>query len=764
MDGSLVWNPFEQVDSFTLALLISVETGTGVGPVSWLLCLGGAGVLLLILLNLSPPLRLPPPAALIVFLLGLIVVIACHWSEIPVDEFGPSVSLVTITAQDWLDGILNGGLPQLPLTLLNSVISVCALARELFGDDCRGGSTKHMAVSVGAMNLLGCWFGAMPCCHGCGGLAAQYRFGARTGTSVVMLGLLKLIIGLIFGPQLLHILHVYPGAVLGPMLCIAAAELGVQALKATGNLSRELQDPSLASWLLFMTAAACVASGSTGWGFAIGYGLWIIVAGVRWLAHRCCGAGQVQREDLEEALSTNGQPCVEQKLSNLKEELRKQKELNLTLQTVDRKKAEEEQGRLQKAYDDLQAETVQMRLELEAFRKQQEAEEEAVAAGRGLNQTDSGALGMGELDETAELREALDAERERCQALESRLMEVQSHERSASSAVPSPHLDVEGLLPTTTLRDSTSSRDGKEVAAKEEAKAKKRKRKEGGEKKKEGKSKKKKHKHKETVEEKSPPGEIGDPIAGILPLLDRNDLVSASKLVVRFCYSCGTEDKIPLRNRLSLVLSECALHLTGRRGGDGVLSGLCCLVILATDEVQLLVRAVYSSALELAEPAPDACRLMIKALKECCRKLNLTAPLACMMWHQQCGPPRYPAAREAMLEGEAFECDFNAVIESAEPPSSKTLCLFHAALVGSSLTPEERYALIRKLAGKHGAQPEVKCRILAMMPAVGDSNLIRLAINEVLSWPDTRQGRRELLDFLQAHLSSMLVTNVNTTT
>lgn len=40
---------------------------------------------------------------------------------------------------------------------------------------------------------------------------------------------------------------------------------------------------------------------------------------------------------------------LREKLSNLKEELRKQKELNLTLQTVDRKKAEEEQGRLKKA-------------------------------------------------------------------------------------------------------------------------------------------------------------------------------------------------------------------------------------------------------------------------------------------------------------------------------------------------------------------------------------------------------------------------------
>lgn len=53
----------------------------------------------------------------------------------------------------------------------------------------------------------------------------------------------------------------------------------------------------------------------------------------------------------------------------------------------------------------MQAETVQMRLQLEAFRKQQEAEE---AAAMGVNGGVSGVLGMDTSDETADLREALD--------------------------------------------------------------------------------------------------------------------------------------------------------------------------------------------------------------------------------------------------------------------------------------------------------------------------------------------------------------------
>lgn len=45
------------------------------------------------------------------------------------------------------------------------------------------------------MNLVGCWFGAMPVCHGAGGLAAQHVFGARGGGAVVLLGATKIGLG-----------------------------------------------------------------------------------------------------------------------------------------------------------------------------------------------------------------------------------------------------------------------------------------------------------------------------------------------------------------------------------------------------------------------------------------------------------------------------------------------------------------------------------------------------------------------------------------
>ena len=79
-------------------------------------------------------------------------------------------------------GALEAGLGQVPLTTLNSVIAVCFLSKDLL-PNVRAPSITAVGLSVTAMNIVGCWFGAMPVCHGSGGLAAQYRFGAVCNSS-----------------------------------------------------------------------------------------------------------------------------------------------------------------------------------------------------------------------------------------------------------------------------------------------------------------------------------------------------------------------------------------------------------------------------------------------------------------------------------------------------------------------------------------------------------------------------------------------------
>ncbi len=152
----------------------------------------------------------------ILFLLTPEVISQIHFSL-------PSFSIIIPTTDNWLTGLTRGALPQIPLTLLNSVFAVCILSGDLFPG--KKISTGRMATSVGLMNLLGCGFGGLPMCHGSGGLAGQYHFGARTGGSVVILGVIKLFVGLFLGVSAMQLIQLYPLSILGIMLIFAGYEL-----------------------------------------------------------------------------------------------------------------------------------------------------------------------------------------------------------------------------------------------------------------------------------------------------------------------------------------------------------------------------------------------------------------------------------------------------------------------------------------------------------------------------------------------------------
>ena len=174
------------------------------------------------------------PAALLIIVIGVVLSIAFNPSIVSGLSLGPSKpSVIVPDGEDWKTGILQAGLPQLPLTLLNSVISVTQLANEWFPD--RYSRPGSIATSVGLMNLVGCWFGAMPSCHGAGGLAAQVRFGARWGTAPVLLGFFKIFLALLFGSSLLSLFQEFPMAMLGAMLVFSGIELASVAKGQQGQ-------------------------------------------------------------------------------------------------------------------------------------------------------------------------------------------------------------------------------------------------------------------------------------------------------------------------------------------------------------------------------------------------------------------------------------------------------------------------------------------------------------------------------------------------
>jgi len=195
---------------------------------------------------LNPYPQTPHPVGIYLFLIGsLFAAITLATAtpdsgyDLPLHFFGAPVvinALKDVTPLNWRQGFLQGTLPQLPLTTLNSVISVCCLAHSLYPEKRNPSlvqkhrtdavvTRREVSISVGLMNLLLCPLGSMPNCHGAGGLAGQHRFGARHGTSVVLLGLFKIVLAVFLGSSALTLLDALPVAVLGIMLVIAGLEL-----------------------------------------------------------------------------------------------------------------------------------------------------------------------------------------------------------------------------------------------------------------------------------------------------------------------------------------------------------------------------------------------------------------------------------------------------------------------------------------------------------------------------------------------------------
>ena len=128
--------------------------------------------------------------------------------------------------------VLEAGVGQLPLTALNSVVAVSFLAADLLPDVPTPSATS-IGLSVAAINLVGCWFSAMPICHGSGGLAAQYRFGARSGSSIIFLGLIKLLLGLFAQKVALWAFLGFPSVI----LCVLVIAAGLELAKVGESLN-----------------------------------------------------------------------------------------------------------------------------------------------------------------------------------------------------------------------------------------------------------------------------------------------------------------------------------------------------------------------------------------------------------------------------------------------------------------------------------------------------------------------------------------------
>ncbi|MFP4445871.1 MAG: putative sulfate/molybdate transporter [Desulfosudaceae bacterium] len=147
-------------------------------------------------------------------------------------------------------------LPQLPMTLGNAVLAYTDLSREYFGHGSARVTNRRVCVSMALANFFSFALGGMPLCHGAGGLAAHYRFGARTAGSNLLVGGLFVVLALLFGSDVTGLLNLLPMAVLGVLLIFAGAQLALTIMDL-----RERRDFFVAALILGITLAANLAAG-----------------------------------------------------------------------------------------------------------------------------------------------------------------------------------------------------------------------------------------------------------------------------------------------------------------------------------------------------------------------------------------------------------------------------------------------------------------------------------------------------------------------
>ncbi|MFW9987103.1 MAG: putative sulfate/molybdate transporter [Candidatus Odinarchaeota archaeon] len=173
----------------------------------------------------------PIPSAIILTLGGILILVITGKIIISDLNFGIPILVFQIpTWNNFIKGMLYAGIAQLFLTLTNVMVATVVLVKEFFPEN-NEIDANTLAFNMGAMNLINPFLAGMPLCHGSGGLMAQYAFGARTGGSMILEGIMELILGLFFSEALLLLFSAFPMSILGAMLIYTAFLLGKVAFR-----------------------------------------------------------------------------------------------------------------------------------------------------------------------------------------------------------------------------------------------------------------------------------------------------------------------------------------------------------------------------------------------------------------------------------------------------------------------------------------------------------------------------------------------------
>ena len=224
------------------------------------------------------------PAALVVLAIGFALAAmtwpadlafhpALHWPVLP--ERWP-------TGAEFARASLLLAVPQLALSLGNSVLATRQVTADLFPE--RPPLTvRRIGTTYALMNLLAAPLGGIPVCHGSGGMAGHYAFGARSGGSVVWYGLFLVTAGFFFVGDPAAFQRLFPGPVLGALLLVEALTVLL--------LARDLLGAGKAPWA-FLLAVAC---GLTAAFAPYGYAVALLAGTIVWKVAGSRGGGRERR-------------------------------------------------------------------------------------------------------------------------------------------------------------------------------------------------------------------------------------------------------------------------------------------------------------------------------------------------------------------------------------------------------------------------------------------------------------------------------------
>ena len=208
------------------------------------------------------------PAAIVLIALGVGIV---AWQGRLGGALELAITLPPLTVprlEDVWKAMLLAGFAQIPLSITNAVIATAALIRDYFPEKAVG--ERKLMLNMGIMNVAASFFGGMPMCHGAGGLAGQYYFGARTGGASILEGLIEVFVGLFLSQSIANIMAAFPMPLVGGMMLLVGIELGKAVMRLRG----------WKLWLALVTAAVSVAT-NMAMGFAAGLVAAYLVKGLK---------------------------------------------------------------------------------------------------------------------------------------------------------------------------------------------------------------------------------------------------------------------------------------------------------------------------------------------------------------------------------------------------------------------------------------------------------------------------------------------------